>query len=260
MIIGLSGLRDDGSSAGAGKDEVAKILAREHGFVVVSFADEIKRTAMLWYDFTPEQLWGSKKEEPDLRYPREHGPLVGPRQTCACCGFERVWKAPEPQCYLNPRFVFRVIGTEVGRTIFFDTWVNITLKVVKELLVDVTGGRGHDYDKYRRHNYRPEIGLFDRAEGEGAHGDRIDGVVIPDVRWPAGNEGKAIKATGGQLWLVERPGTAQTGTAAAKHASETQPVPENAFDLILRNRTTLEDLAGQVALAARMFANDAGTT
>jgi hypothetical protein len=231
-VIGIAGRRGDGSSAGAGKDEVAKILVRDFGFVIVSFADEIKRTAMRWYDFTYEQCWGSEKEKPDLRYPREHGPWDDEGR-CQCCGrqgksylvgdfagdsgmyIERVWEAVSntPSCYLTPRFVMRWLGTEAGRMFYADTWTRITLNAATKIL---------------------------RVSG-------IVGVVIPDVRWPAGNEGRAIRAAGGELWLVERDGTAQQGTAVAKHASETQPVPDDAFDTILKNNGTLDDLARAVA-------------
>jgi hypothetical protein len=261
-IIGISGRRSDASSAGAGKDEVAKILAKRYGFCVVSFADEIKRTAMRWYGFSSEQLWGSRKEEPDFRYPREHGPFVkkfvgkkeaeakGWRGTahievCACCGAEaddwsslRIFIPKDaPPCFLTPRFTCRFLGTEAGRMLFFDTWVNHTLKIAETLLED----REYDW------GYRPEEGLIKWGHNV-TDESRFQGVVIPDVRWPATNEGQAIKAAGGRLWLVVRPGTNQTGTASAKHDSETQPVPEEAFDCLIYNDGSLADLERQVIL------------
>jgi hypothetical protein len=230
--------------AGAGKDEVAKVLAAKHNFCIVSFADPIKRILMELYGFTPEQLWGSKKEEPDFRYPREHGPFVDGR--CACCGNKEGPQALDVQCFLTPRWAARALGTELGRMLYPKTWVDYAMRVAERLLIDSTGGRSHVYDKYRQVSYHPQLGLFDRGAAEGAHADRIDGVIIPDVRWPAGNEGQAIKAVGGQLWLVERPGTSQTGTAVAKHASETQPIPDDVFDVILKNDGMLADLEHKV--------------
>lgn len=264
-IIGIAGRREDGSSAGSGKDEVAKILAKNHGFVIVSFADEIKRTAMRWYDFTPEQLWGSKKEEPDLRYPREHGPWNHVPDTesdavCACCGVrakEEIWTQPDgtprfaprpeglPQCYLIPRFVLRFLGTEAGRMFWFDTWVSLTIEIAKKLLKEEnTYGCRWEYD--------PVKGLVDTAAVHvrnislGIADTPHPGVVIPDVRWPAANEGEIIKKAGGKLWLVDRPGTAQKGTAVAKHDSETQPIPNGAFDVFIHNNGTLKDLEKSV--------------
>jgi len=269
-IIGIAGRRTaDNSSAGSGKDEVAKVLAAKHGFVIVSFADEIKRTAMRWYDFSVDQLWGSRKEEPDLRYPRDHGPWNNVPYTedvvCACCGRRataEVWTQPDgtprfaprpealPQCYLNPRFVLRFLGTEAGRMFWFDTWVALTIKIAKAVLP------GND----TVYSYSPYNGLercpCNDDDRDSYHGTRAGtdgqyrtaphpypkGVVVPDVRWPASNEGEIIKKNGGQLWLVERPGTAQKGTAVAKHQSETQPILDEAFDKIIRNNGTLKDL------------------
>ena len=243
-IIGIAGRRTDLSSAGAGKDEVAKILAKNHGFAIVSFADEIKRTAMRWYDFDPAQLWGSRKEEPDLRYPRDHGPwkLIPNTETdavCACCGVrakQEIWMqdgiprfAPRPeglpQCYLTPRWVCRFLGTEAGRMFWFDTWVSLTIRIAKKLLEEENSyGCRWEYDPTRG-------AVITYTAVHAPHA----GVVIPDVRWPAANEGEVIKKAGGQLWLVERPGTAQQGTAIAKHDSETQPIPDEVFDKIIKN-------------------------
>lgn len=209
-IIGIAGRRDDGSSAGSGKDEVAKILAKNHGFAVVSFADEIKRTAMRWYDIDPKFLWGPS----GLRetYLEKYGCTV--------------------------RHLLQQLGTEVGRNLYKDTWVDYALKIAKTLIED----REYDWE------YRPEEGLI-KVGHNVTDEPRYQGVVIPDVRWPAGNEGEVIKAAGGTLWLVVRPGTAQTGTATAKHASETQPVPDEAFDVIIKNDGTLADLEHKVQTA-----------
>jgi hypothetical protein len=98
------------------------------------------------------------------------------------------------------------------------------------------------------HSYHPVDGLRFEAGRPSAVG-----VVIPDVRWPAANEGTIIKENGGQLWLVERPGTSQKGSAVAKHDSETQPIPTEVFDVIIRNDRGLEELAHGVdeAMMAR---------
>ena len=84
MIVGLVGF------AGVGKDTLADILVRDHGFVKMSIADPLKRAAMDIFDFTHGQLWGQSKrrEEPDNRYPREHtwsSDTVAIESTCLCC-------------------------------------------------------------------------------------------------------------------------------------------------------------------------------
>ena len=236
-VIGISGRRDDGSTAGAGKDEVAKILVK-HGYVVVALADELKRTVMRWYDFSVEQVFGELKEAPDHRYPRSHGPWAQSkthrgRSECACCG----WVAdssPEdsPQCYLTPRFAMKWIGTECGRTLYDETWTRVALVTAKRLLTTTTA------------QYSQSRGLW---QGSSVPGFRVTpGVVVPDVRWPTGSEGRAIKAAGGQLWRVDRPGAGRAGTS---HNSETQPAPDEAFTVILHNDGSLENLETQVLTA-----------
>ncbi len=235
-IIGISGRRDDGSTAGAGKDEVAKILVKQ-GYVVVALADELKRTVMRWYDFSVEQVFGALKEEPDPRYPREHGPWADRR--CMCCGLVvppfvagMAVKGTWLQCYLTPRFAMKWIGTECGRTLYDETWTRLALATAKKLLTTTTA------------QYSQSRGLW---QGPSVPGFRVTpGVVVPDVRWPTGSEGRAIKAAGGQLWRVDRPGAGRAGTS---HDSETQPAPDEAFTVILHNDGSLEDLEAQVLVA-----------
>lgn len=60
-------------------------------------------------------------------------------------------------------------------------------------------------------------------------------VVIADVRYP--NEVEAIKAAGGKVWRIERPGVGP----ANQHPSETALVGYN-FEYRIDNKGTLEDL------------------
>ena len=45
-----------------GKDTVAEQLAREHGYVVVGFADELKRTTAWLFHMDDKAFWGSSNE------------------------------------------------------------------------------------------------------------------------------------------------------------------------------------------------------
>src|SRR5207249_683666 len=47
----------------------------------------------------------------------------------------------------------------------------------------------------------------------------VRGVVIPDVRWPGGNEGRAVYRRGGHVVFLRRPTGGLQGEAA-KHDSE----------------------------------------
>lgn len=65
--------------------------------------------------------------------------------------------------------------------------------------------------------------------------ESLDKVVISDVRFK--NEAEAIKAAGGVVWRVERPGT----EAANSHASE-HDLEGYEFDLTINNVGTIEVL------------------
>lgn len=102
---------------------------------------------------------------------------------------------------VTPRFALQTLGTGWGReTINEDIWVNLWKRQALEM------------------------------EKEGH-------IVADDVRFP--NEVAAIKALGGQIWHVERPGTAQMA-----HASETQDLP---YDLRVLNTGSTADLSWLVA-------------
>ncbi|MFZ5852281.1 MAG: DUF4406 domain-containing protein [Actinomycetota bacterium] len=64
--------------------------------------------------------------------------------------------------------------------------------------------------------------------------------VVTDCRFP--NEAAAVKAAGGQMWRVERPGVGPRND----HPSETA-LDDWAFDCVLPNEGTVQDLAGKVA-------------
>lgn len=68
MIIAFSGKR------GVGKTVSANILAKDYGFKVVSFAEELKKKAKTFFPFSDRSLYGDLKEVPYGGYswtPRE---------------------------------------------------------------------------------------------------------------------------------------------------------------------------------------------
>ena len=222
MILGISGL------AGSGKDTFARFLVEDHGFVVVSLADPLKRICRDVFDFSDEQLWGpsEKRNEPDFRYPREkcHG--------CQTCEF----RCDHYLGYLTPRYALQRIGTEWGRDCYENIWVEYTMRTARKLLDPMSG------DVSSALGYNPKQGIVPWNRG------KPKGVAIPDVRFR--NEIEGIRAAGGKLVRIRRPGAGLSG-AAGVHASEAEQagIPDDVFDLVVENTGTLEELRAKAAAA-----------
>jgi hypothetical protein len=250
MLIGISGL------AGSGKSEIAFALQKK-GFLVIALADPIKRIAKEIYDFTDDQLWGpsAMRSTPDPRYIQSSqkyhslipkGPKGAPNNLfCTHCreyfDDREVLKAP---CvvYLTARHVLQQLGTELGRSCYLNTWVDLAIRTTRQVLrkdgeiLGYSATQGILYGQQRM--YFPENdGVLERASG----------VVIPDIRFK--NEFDAVRTAGGYLIRVTRSGSGLSGGYAA-HASEVEQreIPDEDFDLVLRNDRTLEDLYENVEL------------
>lgn len=233
MMIGVSGL------ASSGKSAFADFLAQDHGFVVVGLADPLKRICREIFDFSEEQLWGpsEKRNEPDPRYPRENVGVRLAREVAASLVADnlplpeavRDWSAKDPTEYLTPRHALQSLGTDWGRNCYSDVWVDYAVRTAKELLT--RGVLVHP-------TYTAQRGLEHvRASGQ----PLPSGVVIPDVRFR--NELEGVRAAGGIVVRIRRIGAGLTGVAAS-HASETEQaeIPDTAFDHVLENDGSLEDL------------------
>ena len=72
--------------------------------------------------------------------------------------------------------------------------------------------------------------------------------VVSDVRYP--NEADAIRAVGGLIIRIERPGYAGLTGDAASHASEV-PLPDHLVDFVVVNRHSIDALRD----VAEMIAN-----
>lgn len=132
---------------------------------------------------------------------------------------------------LTPRKALQTLGTNWGRAMHPDVWVRQALFVFQQLST-----RGS-------YSYTPERGLV----YPNGNGHRFAGVVIPDTRYP--NELAAIRAAGGTVWRIVRPGAGLTGEAGA-HASETS-VRDEDCDLVIVNDGSLDDLKRKVLEVCR---------
>lgn len=216
-IIGISG------RAGSGKDTAAKFFVDQHGYVIVALADELKRTAKKWYGFTDAQLWGPSelRNTPSPKYPQ-----------------------------LICRDVLQKLGTEVGRSIYANTWVDITLTTAREMIEGTEPVPG----QRMRPGYAPALGLvwnYDPGMQPSEPYYRVravsktGGIVIPDMRFK--NELAAIRDAGGYLTRVQR-AVADLEGAAGLHKSETEQteIPDTEFDALFNNSGTIPQLGVQV--------------
>jgi hypothetical protein len=78
-------------------------------------------------------------------------------------------------------------------------------------------------------------------------------VVVSDVRYP--NEAEAIRAVGGLIVRIERPGFTGLQGDAAAHTSEAG-IPDNLVDAVIVNDGTLHDLEEQAARVATWAGED----
>jgi hypothetical protein len=215
-LIGICG------KANAGKDTAADVLVERFGFVKVALADPLKRICRDVFRFTDEQLWGpsEKRNETDPRYPR---PYAIPH--------------PDP-ALLTPRYALQTLGTEWGRACYENVWVDYAIRIAKLIT--------EQKNPWACGLVKMWYG-YSREKGIEIHWDTPPkGIVISDVRFP--NEVEAIKAAGGQVWRIIRPGSELPGKAGA-HVSETALDNFVSGDCI-SNDSTLESLRAKILAAA----------
>lgn len=225
-IIGLSGL------AGSGKDFIANLLVKNHGFVKIALADPLKRICQDVFDFSDEQLFGSSEErnKPDKRYftGKIRGDIIGYEDTrillCLEKGIEPTHEEIEEGCkiYLTPRFALQSLGTEWGRRCYPNIWTDYTLKIARKLLSD------------QNWQYDPRYGIW---QDENIR--EVRGVVISDIRFR--NEMEAVKAEDGKVIRIVRNKPTTLSGAASLHSSEQEQkeISDTEFDYILNNQEDL---------------------
>jgi hypothetical protein len=196
MILGIMG------QAGSGKDVFADHLVEKYGYVRIALADPIKRMAMELYDMTEEQLWGVRKEQPDLRYP-----IPG-------------------KGFMTPRVACQIIGTEVIRNLYPDTWVDLFSRHAHAVL-------SGSYSYSRTKGLRPTSSLR-RLVGSQPHG-----VVCPDVRFK--NEVSGLHKMAAKVVRLKRNGrNGHVGIVGHSSEEEQKTITDMELDGILQVREGLD--------------------
>ncbi len=252
-VIGVCGRK------GSGKDEVGKVLVDEYGFVRVALADPIKQLAHLIFGFDANTLFGpsAERERPvrDALAPawwsRAQANLLtdpvdrvlrrlfaSPSRALASLQHlcAQVLEPYGPQ--ITARVVLQQMGTEWGRALYEDVWVDEVLRVVAAL------DEGHDYNPMHGVQLR-ELSSVKRLE------PAIPGVVITDVRFQ--NEVRTVQhyKSGGRVWTInaERRLPPQV---LDEHASEPAYAATATWaNTIIDNNGPVEALRPEVERAAR---------
>ncbi len=243
-IVGISGF------SGTGKDTVADILVKHHGYVKMGFADILKRICKEVFDFSDEQLWGpsEKRNAPDLRYP----------QPCYCTDTDALDSAGVPQgksafcscckgtgtIYLTPRHALQQLGSEWGRSCYPNIWVEYAMRMATKLVEGKILG------------YEKESGPLTKTFAVYGNVPGPKNVVISDVRFM--NEMAAIAEAGGYLVRVTRPSVT---ISPYMHASELEQarVEDDKFDAMVHNDGSLDDLQQKVEAFLTRWADEEAT-
>lgn len=189
-IISLTG------NMGVGKDTMADYIVAHYGFVKVSMADPMKRIAKEIYEFSDEQLWGpsSSRNTEDKRYLRPDG------------------------TYLTPRIVTQLLGNELSRLAYPETWIVYMKRVVEKI------EQGYFYSEKK--------GAY-KINGKQSP---YKGIIVSSCRFR--NEIEATKNMGGITVRLKRPALlaeAFIQAGVGNHASESEQlaIPDIFFDYVL---------------------------
>lgn len=191
MIVGVMG------PSGCGKDTFADYVVKNYNGAKVAMADPLKRICRDVYGFSDKQLWGPSEErnKQDFRYP-----IPG-------------------KGHLSPRVALQTLGTEWGRGCYENTWVDLAIRIAKQVL-----SGSHSYDQ--------KLGVSQKRFWEKWLGSAVQHVIIPDVRFK--NELDAVHAAKGVIIRLKRVGV--TGDVGVKnHASEMEQksIQDHEVDFIL---------------------------
>lgn len=213
-LIGLLGRKR------SGKDTFAAELVAEYGFVRVAFADPLRRVMI---DLDPLVVIEAAEVgplRPELDLPLGRPSTLRLAALVDAVGWERAKDVREVRRLLQSH------GVAIRAHVDPDAWVEAAQRVVNDIRGPwELGGTYHDGTP----------GPTDWHPGYP--------VVVTDVRFL--NEARAIRAAGGTLVRITRPGQ----DASDLHVSETE-LDDFAVDVEIDNSGTIEDLQAQARILA----------
>ena len=240
--------------ANSGKDTIAQIICKYYNGQSLALADPIKRIAQFIFGFEDEQLWGPSSKRGEELSSFNHQGDWSKYQESWQMAYGRVLLAEnafyhndifsvfskainkktveglkdwiialqaelkEQKRPLTPRLVLQSLGTEYGRAIKSDIWIDIAQDNIKKLL------RGDS-------SYIPKKGVIDSDTS-------CDWVVVSDGRFE--NEIKSIRNMGGVVVEVVNPHSTPVNSGITAHSSEEEQkgLPKKIFDFSLVNDKT----------------------
>lgn len=237
-IIAITGATADGTTAGAGKDYAAGLLAATRpvldGGRFVDLAPALRR-ATQDPDFMTRKLLGQDAVWMNLADPiKEFGRALFGWSVETCWGPSRLRDIPDPGTGIVPRVFFQRSGTEGGRAVDGDIWLRAL-----ELRID----------RYLRE-------LEEDAQGR-VRARKISTLIVADIRFP--NEAAWVLDHGGEVWFLDAWSRNSTmDPAHARHVSEshTAALREMATHIIdtSETRETTAEAVSALALAPRIDA------
>lgn len=245
--------------AGSGKDTAAGHLVEHHGFVKLAMADPLKRFCGQVFDFEHDQLWGPSeyRNAHDKRYNvaghqgKDHGWKTAEHNMFV---YANTWLTElfgeegamlhrpalfawftwlsETHPELSPRLALQTLGTEWGRNIDTDLWVN-HMVYTAALLLNTGGTKG----------YTAEFGVFDRTDIV-----PVGGVTVSDLRF--NNEINRLKKVNAFLVRIHRPEEFLSVVGIPGHASEAEQkgMSDDLFDMLIHNDKSLDEFLDAVNL------------
>src|SRR3989304_3132487 len=199
-LIGLMG------KSKSGKDTVGQMLVEHNSKgVTLAFADKLKETVIDLFGATHDDVYTEEGKDRKTTFPVYKCPACGsidcsleaPTQVvCRKCtavaapkSFEQFW---------TWRMVLQFFGTQAGRRVDQNVWVNAAMRRARHLLGDYAAD---------------ELRIVER-DGKPVTPKLF--IAITDCRFKS--EMAIIKKMGGEVWRIRRPATDHKGQGLAGHA------------------------------------------